>query len=419
MVTNSLQDFTYGDGLCGTTRLFGALAKFFNEWFKPIKPVEQSHIITGSGASCILNQLFRAITDAGDGVLIAGPYYPGFDNDLLIMDNAVPIPVNVPLKDMFQLREVEHLEQALLRSDVPVKAVILCNPHNPLGRCYGRETIIAYAKLCQKYNLHLISDEIYALSVFPTKDVPEPETFTSVLSINFGNLDVETSRIHVVYGMSKDFNANGFRVGVLISQDNPVLLDAIMVTSFFMLVSSPANILWSSILEDRDFLLSFVSANQGHLATAFQHMSEWLRFHHIAYIPSNAGHFMMINLQSVIRDVTKYQTLLKINDDMDMWERERQLGKHLARAKVFITPGEACHFNEPGWYRISFSVQRPFLQVALKRVEAAMEWKPWPGLDVERGPATEANSLLGVPQGPCTRDGDQVDGISRVMQQVL
>jgi len=197
-------DFTYGDGICGTTRLFAALANFFNEWFLPIKRVEHAHIITGSGASCILNHLFRAIADPGEGVLIASPYYPGFDNDLLIMDNAIPIPVNVPLEDMFQLREVECLEQALLRSDVPVRAVILCNPHNPLGRCYSRETIIAYANFCEKYNLHLISDEIYALSVFPSKEVPQPEKFMSALSINFGDFDIDSSRIHVVYGMSKD-----------------------------------------------------------------------------------------------------------------------------------------------------------------------------------------------------------------------
>jgi len=375
-------DFTYGDGICGTTRLFAALANFFNEWFLPIKRVEQAHIITGSGASCILNQLFRAIADPGEGVLIASPYYPGFDNDLLIMDNAIPIPVNVPLEDMFQLREVECLEQALLRSDVPVRAVILCNPHNPLGRCYSRETIIAYAKFCEKYNLHLISDEIYALSVFPSKEVPQPEKFMSALSINFGDFDIDSSRIHVVYGMSKDFNANGFRVGVLISQDNPDLLNAISITSFFMIVSSPSNILWSSILNDRDFLKAFVSANQRHLAAAFEYLAEWLRFHDIAYIPSNAGHFMMINLQSVVQDVARYGKLLGITESMDMWERERLLTKHLVHAKVYLTPGAACHFSEPGWYRISFSVQRPFLQTALRRIEKAMEWRPRPEANV-------------------------------------
>jgi len=370
-------DFTYGDGLCGTSRLFDALAGFFNGWFHPITDVLPSHIITGSGASCILAQLFRAIADEGEGVLIAAPYYPGFDNDLILMDNMIPIPVNVPLDDMFQPREVECLEQALLRSTIPVKAVILCNPHNPLGRCYSREVIVSYANLCQRHNLHLISDEIYALSVFPSREVPSPERFVSALSVNFEEVGVDSGRIHVVYGMSKDFNANGFRVGVLVSQANPDLLNAIFVTSLFMLVSSPANALWSTILNDREFLSSFVTANQKHLGAAYEYMTDWLRFHGISFIPANAGHFMMISLRNVIQNCTRYGEMLKINDNMDMCERERLLTRHLVQAKVFLTPGAACHFNEPGWYRISFSVQRQFLQTALKRIEEAFGWAAW------------------------------------------
>jgi len=299
------------------------------------------------------------------------------------MDNVVPVPVNVPLDAMFHPREVEEcLEQAFLQASVPVKAVILCNPHNPLGRCYSRDMIIRYARFCQKHNLHLISDEIYAFSVFPSKEVPNPERFISALSINFEDEGVETSRIHVVYGMSKDFNANGFRIGVLISQANSDLLHAIFVTSLFMMVSSPANALWSKILSDNEFLRSFFSVNQKRLGAAFEFVADWLRFHNIPYIPSNAGHFMMINLRSFIEDKARYNGILKIdNDSMDMWERERVLTEHLGRAKVYLTPGAACHFHEPGWYRISFSVQQSVLRAGLKRIEKALGWILWQGLE--------------------------------------
>lgn len=42
----------------------------------------------------------------------------------------------------------------------------MCNPQNPLGRAYSRETLLAYAKFCEEKDLHLVSDEIYAMSTY-------------------------------------------------------------------------------------------------------------------------------------------------------------------------------------------------------------------------------------------------------------
>lgn len=57
-----------------------------------------------------------------------------------------------------------------------LEAVLLCNPHNPVGQCYDREVLGAIMKFCHQDRLHLIFDEIYTLSAFA-------EPFTSVLSI--------------------------------------------------------------------------------------------------------------------------------------------------------------------------------------------------------------------------------------------
>lgn len=46
---------------------------------------------------------------------------------------------------------------------------ILCNPQNPLGRTYSRDTLLAYARFCEERDLHLVSDEIYAMSVYENK----------------------------------------------------------------------------------------------------------------------------------------------------------------------------------------------------------------------------------------------------------
>lgn len=49
---------------------------------------------------------------------------------------------------------------------------ILCNPQNPLGRTYPRDTLLAYARFCEERDLHLVSDEIYAMSVYENKCEP-------------------------------------------------------------------------------------------------------------------------------------------------------------------------------------------------------------------------------------------------------
>jgi 1-aminocyclopropane-1-carboxylate synthase len=109
--------------------------------------------------------------------------------------------------------EIERLKQA---GKTP-RVVILCNPNNPLGFNYTRETVLAYCRLCEKYNLHLVSDEIYALSQFRHPDVDPASVvpFTSILSIDIlKEANCNPARVHVLYGMSKDFGANGLRIGL-------------------------------------------------------------------------------------------------------------------------------------------------------------------------------------------------------------
>ena len=62
--------------------------------------------------------------------------------------------------------------------------------------------MIDYMRFCQKYQLHLVSDEIYALTTFPTDDIPNPTPFTSLLSIPKDDT-IDPSLCHVLHGMSK------------------------------------------------------------------------------------------------------------------------------------------------------------------------------------------------------------------------
>jgi 1-aminocyclopropane-1-carboxylate synthase len=67
-------------------------------------------------------------------------------------------------------------------------------------------------RFCAKHNIHYLSDEIYALSVFENKNYRNATRFQSVLSIDKEGI-INPEMVHVLYGAAKDFCANGLRLG--------------------------------------------------------------------------------------------------------------------------------------------------------------------------------------------------------------
>lgn len=61
--------------------------------------------------------------------------------------------------DVTSLDSVARHEEALIQAEkdgVKIRGLLLCNPHNPLGRCYTSDVVEAYLALCQKYKIHFI-----------------------------------------------------------------------------------------------------------------------------------------------------------------------------------------------------------------------------------------------------------------------
>lgn len=115
-----------------------------------------------------------------------------------------PVPIG-SLEDVTTMTGVKKHEEALITSrerGIKIRGLMLCNPHNPLGRCYAPEVLEAYLSLCSKHNIHLISDEVYAMAVFSNQDIPDPMSFTSILSLDIGKF-CDPALVLVVYGMSK------------------------------------------------------------------------------------------------------------------------------------------------------------------------------------------------------------------------
>lgn len=139
----------------------------------------------------------------------------GYDIHCRNRSATIPILVKFPrLQDAFSVSLVPALEKSFASSRYRVKALILTNPHNPLGQCYPKRVLEDCLRFCQRRNIHLISEEVFALSTFnPIQvDLPEPRHFVSMLAIDPIALDCDPGRVHILWSMSKDFAAGGIKL---------------------------------------------------------------------------------------------------------------------------------------------------------------------------------------------------------------
>ncbi|KAK0108048.1 hypothetical protein ONS95_002871 [Cadophora gregata] len=199
--------FTYAYSTMGGPRFPVTLAAHMNEYFKPHTPIEPSQILTGSALTSIHEMVGMSLADPGDGILASRPVYGRFELDFGNTAGLKIVYADNDGIDPFDPEIVEQYQKAFDRSaanGVNIKAFLIVNPHNPLGRCYPPSTLAALMKFSQQNHIHMISDEVYALTVYGTGDPDLPE-FTSVLSIDAEGL-INVERLHVFYGMSKVFN---------------------------------------------------------------------------------------------------------------------------------------------------------------------------------------------------------------------
>lgn len=362
---------TYNDGGGGSLRLRRAMCQFLGKTLKPFIPLSPEQLIVTNGVSSAIEHVSWAFADPGEGMLLGRPYYGTFIPDISTRPGTEVVSVNFDDVDPLSIEAVAKYENALLdfqqKSGKRVRALMLCHPHNPLGRCYPRETIIELMRFCQKYQINLISDEIYALSTWEnTVDKSGPPTipFESALSINLDRI-IDPQLVHVLWGLSKDFGANGIRLGVIISQANKDVQAALTGVSLYTYPSGISDHLVALLLEDSQFTESYIAENQRRISSAYAYTVGYLRSHGIDHAPGcNAAFFLWVNLGKRYRELHP-----DVEESEEVGERVMQL---LLQHKVFLASGTLFGAEKDGWFRIVFTQHREILDEALKRINEAL-----------------------------------------------
>lgn len=297
--------------------------------------VKAEQIVISAGCTGLLFQLSVIMFERGDSVLIPTPYYPAFDHDFGNLGGVFRIPVD-PTNANYDLDRTD-LDRALalaVERGQPPKAILVCNPHNPLGKVFTLSEMLMLVDWCRSNRIHLICDEIYALSVF---DETADCAFRSVVNLLDNNLG---EYVHVLWGVSKDLGASGLRVGVLYSH-NTSLLAAVGANNTAHQVSNAVQELLTDMLRDRTFIKALVVENNTRIARSYALLTQGLTELGLPYRRAGAGIFLFLNLQSLLSEQT--------------FEAERKLHLSLARTiKWSLTPGEACHHTTPGFFRACY-----------------------------------------------------------------
>jgi cysteine-S-conjugate beta-lyase len=158
--------------------------------------VDPSWIVWLPGVVSGLNVLCRAVGEPGDAVMTLTPVYPPFMSAPCLADRDL-IGVPLVLREGGYGADLEALEQAVTPR---TRLLLLCSPHNPVGRVWSEEELRAFARLAERHDLIIGSDEIHAGLIL---DEDKPHIPTATLSAGIA------SRTVTLMAASKTFNTPG------------------------------------------------------------------------------------------------------------------------------------------------------------------------------------------------------------------
>ncbi|NVB36258.1 aminotransferase class I/II-fold pyridoxal phosphate-dependent enzyme [Pseudenhygromyxa sp. WMMC2535] len=317
------------DAMTGALEFRTKLAAFMSERVLG-RRVEAEQLAALAGAGAVLEVLFYALADPGDGVLVPTPSYAGFWTDLETRDGLEIVTVPCASEDDFRLTPA-RLDAAMAEATVPIKALLFTTPDNPMGRVYTRAQLLEVLAWAEGAGVHVVFDEVYALSVFGERP------FVSAASLR----ERLGPWAHVIWAFSKDFGASGLRCGVLVSE-NPEVLAAVDALSYWSACSGDTQYLLGELVADADFIDGYIETMRARLGQAYAEVHAALAGIGVHHLPADGGFFVLCDLRPFL-------------DEPSFAAEHRLWRRLLDEARVNLTPGAACRVAEPGFFRLCYA----------------------------------------------------------------
>lgn len=188
--------FTKYTPASGTVELKQAICKKF-EQFNHLH-YEPNQIVVSNGGKHSLTNIFEAILNPGDEVIIPSPFWLSYP-EIVRLSDGVPVIVRCGKEQNYKITA----EQLAAACTEKTKAIVLNSPNNPTGMIYSREELEALAKVIVEKDIYCVADEMYENLIY------EGNTAVSIASLN----DEIYKRTITCSGVAKSYAMTGWRIG--------------------------------------------------------------------------------------------------------------------------------------------------------------------------------------------------------------
>lgn len=167
-------------------------------------------IVTVAGSESV-NLAIEIACNPGDEIIVLEPFYTNY-NTFAFMNGIKMVAIKTDIRNGFQVPPIEEFEKAITDK---TKAILVCNPGNPTGTLYSKESMLALGEIAKKHDLFLLSDEVYR--EFCYSDEPH------FSAMNIPGLE---QNVILIDSVSKRYNLCGARIGCIISHNKEVMTAA-------------------------------------------------------------------------------------------------------------------------------------------------------------------------------------------------
>ena len=194
-------------GVFGYTLVQDSYYQTIIRWFERRHnwAIEREWIQYTSGVVPALSAVVKALTSPGERVMVMSPVYNCFFSS--IRNNGCEVVECVLKRNMGEAREytIDYADLAAKAADPQTRMLVLCNPHNPVGRVWTEAELARVYNICKENGVVVVSDEIHC-----------ELTYEGRRYVPYGTVDCSLQNAVVLTSPSKSFNTAGLQIANII-----------------------------------------------------------------------------------------------------------------------------------------------------------------------------------------------------------
>jgi len=301
---------------------------------------EPSMIQTNNGAKHSLFNLFQALLDEGDEVIIPAPYWVTYPEQV-VYSGGVSVIVNTDDSTEFKIT-AEQLKNAITPK---TKILMLNSPSNPTGAIYTKEELEAIADVLKGTDIFVFSDEMYEKIIYGDAK------FTSTASIS----DDMFQRTVTINGLSKAASMTGWRFGYLATPNKELIdvLNKLQSQSTSNINSITQNAAITGLDGTVDDVIEEMRV--AFEARAYEAVELFNAIDGVSVIKPSGAFYLFVNIKEITNDSMQFSKDL------------------LSEEGVAVVPGVG--FGSEGYFRFSFATDIDTIREGIKRISKFIDTK--------------------------------------------